>query len=332
MNNEEFMKAYSQGSPSHKASAPKFGIEIETEGANYGSMVRPLVYWNMKEDGSLRQGIEFVCKAAFPFDKLPDVLEDFRMSTSILTFKNSIRCSTHIHYNILGWTYAEIYRAIIGWFFFENLLVNLQPKERIGNLFCLRMKDAEVPFKQLREGILEGSLPNTSQDSNKYGALNLYAIHKYGSLEFRFFEAITDMKRLHLWCKILNNLLQKMKNMESIAGFLTEIQYNKSPELIYKYLGEEIKEILKEKKVSEDDAMVFLKETRKYAYVLSTFLLKDHFLKPLIKKKVEDEFVTPVITPFKPWASEPEPEEVDLDEPFHEGDLIEEFESESDNF
>lgn len=189
-----------------KKTAGRFGVELELEGEGWGDFGL-LRHWNVKEEGSLRGGWEFVLPR--PRNDLTEPLKELQgFLEKTQKTKYSIRCSTHIHVNILSYTQFQLFKAIFLYYLVEDLLVQTQGPLRQGNLFCLRMSDAHGVYSGLYTAILtEEFLGSFSQGNMKYGALNLAAPMRFGSVEFRFFRPMEPQK-IGQWASLLSNLLE----------------------------------------------------------------------------------------------------------------------------
>lgn len=86
--------------------------------------------------------------------------------------------------------------------------MNYCGKERKGNRFCLRLQDAEGNLQfvhyLIKNHIKEMRLVN--ENNMRYSAINLAAIAKYGSLEFRSMRGTLDVPTLHNWVSALIQL------------------------------------------------------------------------------------------------------------------------------
>src|SRR5690606_31105158 len=129
--------------------------------------------------------------------------------------KSTIRCSTHIHVSILGHTTTQIYNSMLAWYFVENLFVQTQSLNRQGNLFCLRLSDAEEIAISIKDSLDKpgDGFSTFHPERNRYAALNLCAITKIGSFEFRFLDAMTNHDDLDKWCKILYRIVNTTKDI-----------------------------------------------------------------------------------------------------------------------
>lgn len=184
------------------------GLEIELE----GTLVPPAgVFWAHKQEGSLRQhphGYEYILQKPIKMEKLDEALAEIKKVFDNSTIFPSIRCSTHIHVNVTSKTLREIYNIIGYYYLVEDFLVRTQGPMRCGNLFCLRMSDAEALPWDIGQSIQrQRYFTHFGMPQFKYGALNLAAPMRYGSLEFRFLRPITNVDLLRKWSEILYALV-----------------------------------------------------------------------------------------------------------------------------
>lgn len=224
-----------------------FGIEMELEWSKAHMTDTPELHtsnWRSEEEHSLRGGIEFITKSQLRYGS-PEMQEAFAELGKHLKnhegFKNSIRTSTHIHINALPFTLDQIYNTILNYYLFENLLVHNNGINRRGNLFCLRMCDANglveaiensiVALKRSSEdiksfdkvnrikylkGFMRGGGVNSfgfHMDYFKYGALNLASISNINTFEFRYMRSCNDpeLTETKMNLSILYNLVHSLK-------------------------------------------------------------------------------------------------------------------------
>lgn len=190
------------------------GVEVELEGSLYGSSSRNK-YWLVKGEGSLRNGgMEYVFKSPVSLDILPKALDEFDLLMKNSKPVCSIRCSTHIHVSVLDFTTAQIYNAMLAWYFVEDLFMATQSVNRQGNLFCLPLSRAEEIAVSIKDSMTNSDGFYTFHvERNRYAALNLCAITKFGSFEFRFLDAMTSGKEIDRWCRILYRVVNNTKNI-----------------------------------------------------------------------------------------------------------------------
>lgn len=187
------------------------GVELEIEGTINFDTDLP-VFWSWKEEHSLRGGLEFVLKKPLDLPDLSKALKDLEKTLSQSTLHPTIRCSTHIHVNVSDLTHRQIYQALAYYFLVEDLFVSTQGPLRVGNLFCLRMSDAEhIAYDLMSSIATEQGFAYFNMDGFKYGACNLAAVRHFGSLEFRFFRPLKT-SQIYFWSAILHRIISTAKD------------------------------------------------------------------------------------------------------------------------
>lgn len=199
------------------------GIEIECEGicATFDNQI-----WKSVNEPSLRSGVEYVTRRPVEFKGLSKALTNWKNNTKNSKFKNSIRTSIHVHINVSDLTVKQMYNILGAYWFLENVLVQVNGHERVGNLHCLRIKDADDLFFSVLNSVRSRNyLQNFDQQSCKYAAVNLFSPVNLGSLEFRFLKRYEDIKEIQLWCENLYYLCHNAKNYEpdEIVSWIDEL-------------------------------------------------------------------------------------------------------------
>lgn len=195
----------------HKNVQGDIGIELEIEGSGLVPAGGPeCKYWFGKPESSLRDGFEYVLAKPIRLDKLPDACNELKgLLGKASKLRRSIRCSTHFHINVLPLTIEQLYNFYVYYYLVEDFLVGTQGPLRVGNLFCLRMSDAEGVAQRLVDSIERREMIfHFSKNENKYGALNLAAPAIFGSVEFRFFRPMTILAEMEWWARLLYRLVR----------------------------------------------------------------------------------------------------------------------------
>lgn len=198
-----------------------FGIEIEIEGDRV--TIPRNQYWNQEADGSLRpkpECCEYVLKKPLSYEgaiKAIDWLNKQHKEAG--TVANwSFRCSTHVHLNVQEMLVKDLLILTYLYYIFEEPIVKWAGEERVGNRFCLRLQDSmEIPFTV--EEVFSNNLGRINGDAIRYAALNLAAISKYGSIEFRSLNGTTDKERISKWLNAIMSLktfAEKVKDVEEV--------------------------------------------------------------------------------------------------------------------
>ena len=180
------------------------GIEIEMEGRGFPH--EDLDSWYSKEDGSLRgDSREYVLIRPCKRDDVPARLESLSRDLKEVgaTIKPSYRTGVHIHVNIRALTFVQTFNFIFTYMMLEHLMMEYAGEGRAGNLFCLRVEDAEGVMDNMRKVIKTKSLAHFHTDEVRYSSMNLKAIKQYGSIEFRGLPFIGDFEKVGTWASLL---------------------------------------------------------------------------------------------------------------------------------
>lgn len=230
-----------QGIPGRKLNAPvktsrfneKLGIEIELEGSNLpsagyvdGVLSDSGSRWDVKADGSLRNGLEYVLNKPCYDNEVEGLIRGlfdvFDRRGTVL--KPSNRCSLHVHYNVGGLKVNALTSLIALWTIFEEPLLRWWGDARFRNHFCLSSKDEASNLRAWQHFLTTGQLPE--ETALRYTSLNLVAIRKYGSVEFRGGGAIESPEQAILWVRFLHRLCEyaqeKYPNPQQLAYDLSE--------------------------------------------------------------------------------------------------------------
>lgn len=220
-----------------------FGIEIEWEGTNLIWPSENSIYWNNKEDGSLRNGREFVSRGVQKIEALPVMLTELERLTRNSKLVYSNRTSVHIHFNVSNLRMKDVVSIITLHFLVEKLLINSQGVDRKGNLFCLGVAEAEGQFIALKDNLKRNCTFNRfGPDGFKYAALNLSAINNYGSLEWRFLRGITDLKEISIWTRGLVEAA-KVASLYTPQDIVNFFRFHDSREFLLKFFPENLLEM-----------------------------------------------------------------------------------------
>lgn len=184
------------------------GIEVEVEGRSLPEAVEG---WVVVPDGSLIGGQEYVSRGPQPLGNvakhLGDLTNSFKDHHSKI--RGSVRAGVHVHFNVQQHDIVQLGNVLTAYFIFEELLTRFCSERRRGNLFALRMSDAYGLLKVMTDAFANQDFHSLGTDDIRYSALNLTALPKFGSLEFRALETDTyDEARILEWVMLLNNVIQ----------------------------------------------------------------------------------------------------------------------------
>jgi hypothetical protein len=212
--------------------ATYLGIECEIENL-YETVSRP-VYWNITEDGSLRNhGYEFVShpiRASSAEQALTDL---FRAIARYNTAHYTERTSTHIHVNVRTLTLSQLESLVLTYMVFERAIYKWIGHDRENNIFCVPLHSIHLTNN------LCSSLQNIEAlHWTKYTGLNLAPILQKGTIEFRHLYGTNDVGTIMTWINLLLSLkkyalrnnpvdviarINTLNNVSDYYGFCQEV-------------------------------------------------------------------------------------------------------------
>lgn len=267
------------------------GIEIETESkSRYDAP--DMKFWESKPDGSLRDfGIEYISVPISRGVELRAALNEFKSKTQNIKFiQNSISTSVHVHINFLNDKWITLANFMTLYYLVEPLLIRYSGPDRVSNLFCLPIRDAEAQIENATGFVASiGSRRYKSlslaAENVKYSALNLGCFSKLGTMEVRTFRGVTDIDVIEKWV----NILMSIKDFAATEGLtpvkILEMFRDVQGEIIYPIFGEHVNELNYPDKVKEITKNLWY--ARKIATASTKFDSTWGFPKP---KKVVKEF------------------------------------------
>lgn len=232
------------------------GIEIEVEGNNKDQPYFPSAstslpsMWRAEGDGSLRgNAIEYIFKKPCPVEGVSKHLSDLNGVLLDLGVEvdYSFRAGVHVHVNCLNMTFEEVLVFAALYYALEEVLVEWCGKDRIGNHFCLRVRDAQAVTQMAGNIFRTKNFNNFGDDSFRYASLNFSSLPKYGTLEFRALATYPGFDKIDTWAKLLVRLRDLAREKGSINTLLEEFSMAEYTDWLKEYLGDFYLEIAKQK-------------------------------------------------------------------------------------
>ncbi len=229
--------------------APKagdlFGVELECEGKNVdwdGGDAAFLRDWAPHHDGSLRAHHGSCCEWVFngpvkiekSVQRVNGLFDYFDNRKAKLVCSN--RTSMHVHYNMGDKTAYQLVNMFILFVVLEDILDSYCGDNRKGNLFCLSSRHAEDQVRWMQDSCFKNFNFGNWGENQRYTSLNLAAINKFGTVEFRAMRGLDNREDALDWLSIVSEFCEfacyKMKNpvnlIEEISvktplGFIQEV-------------------------------------------------------------------------------------------------------------
>lgn len=220
------------------------GLEIEAEAK--GPVHFPVEGlppgWNATADNSLRGiSIEYVLgqpikisNVGKKIDELVKCLHNY--GTEV---KYSFRAGVHVHVNCQDLNMRQVLLFAALYYSVENVLIDWCGSDRVGNLFCLRARDAEGVIHMVGNAFAGNSGYGTLGSNHlRYASMNFAALAKYGSLEFRAMPTYPGFEGIEKWAQMLFQLKEKSKEIDSIETLLERFSMASPREWLQEVLGD----------------------------------------------------------------------------------------------
>lgn len=262
------------------------GVEIEVEGHNLPGNVSRLPqaftkFWKLEHDGSLRgnENYEYVLKKPLSFKDVEDALtvlsDQYKKDGSRVD--DSVRAGIHVHTNCQHLSMKQLFTVITTYFVVENLLTKFCGEGRQGNHFCLRSSDAEYQVMAIINSIQTTNWNYLSDDNIRYSAMNVCALGKYGSLEYRAMRTTSDKTRILNWCKLLLKLRDVYKKFDNPREVIFAVSQDGERAFLQTVFGD-MHKILDKSNVA-DDIMEGVRHAQDIAFCTDWNVWKDNPMK-----------------------------------------------------
>lgn len=231
----------------HRRRPGEVGIEIEVEGD--GLYKGKMVYWKAIRDGSLRgkDNAEYVLSAPVKRKDVTKVLQYFRktmIKNLCVLDLSSQRTSVHVHINVQDIDFTQIINYFCLYSIFEDALVKWCGANREGNLFCLRLKDASYLIDHVANIVATGSWYGFGSNDIRYASINMAAIHKYGSMEFRAMRGTVDIGIINTWVCMLLQLKDKACLFNNAKSIIEQLSHGGELAFLEDIMGRYAKKIM----------------------------------------------------------------------------------------
>lgn len=216
----------------------EIGLELELEFKEPQIWDLNKKLWTFSEEHSIKNnGYEIVTKYPVSMDSLTPIVEDVCSNINKRgPIQDCPRTSVHVHLNMLNSTVLQVLNCAVAYWLLETPLVRLCGEEREGHHFCLRLKDAEALVPTLCES-LDSKVPFLNLgDRVRYAGLNLNALNKFGSIEFRTMRGTTNPVEIVSWVKALHHLCSVAKTFDSPASVFDYFLENTKDKFVCKFL------------------------------------------------------------------------------------------------
>lgn len=316
LNKYEPLKKWSPIYSDNMVSNSYVGIEIEVE--NLRNYEGDFVYWQGKEDGSLRDnGREYVTYP-IPASLVPDALTELQEFLTEVNPKHrfSTRTSVHVHLNVRDLTFKQLHALSIVYMLFEKAFYKFAGRDRHKNIFCVPHADSidyQTVAKAMEVASTEDSmsiddlisLRRMFENCRRYVGFNVKSIPTYGTVEFRHLPGTIEVKRVTTWINLILSLKKYVteNSYEQVLDSCSTINTTSQYEQLLSYVFGRYKDDIMYPEYAKDmyESILYLKEAVNYksiwtlASALATRTVQgSNFVKKIssekTKQKKEDGF------------------------------------------
>ena len=180
------------------------GLEIEVENMKRAPD-KYSQFLSVKADGSLRNGgLEVIFSHPLRGeDVVKATTEIFKGLEAAGKPEFSERCGVHVHLDVRPLSPEQLLSIVSNYSIFERSLYKFCGGNRSSNIFCLPYYKAERGLHNLGDFHKSGNVMFLLEYADKYYGLNIKAVDRYGSLEYRMLPGTPSSARVLTWINIL---------------------------------------------------------------------------------------------------------------------------------
>lgn len=250
-----------------KEAKGEVGVEVEVEGNKFpkppgaaGSHHKfPMPdwkYWSYCHDGSLRgqDNAEYVLTKPVMFSEVDKTIDELfaKLNEYGSVLDDSNRTSVHVHLNFQDFFLNRLATFCGLWFCFEEILTQWCGDHRVGNLFCLRGKDAPAITTLIKEFIRRDGQYDI-RDNFHYSGLNVNALQKFGSIEIRTMRGATDPEIIKVWLRILERFYKSSGDYNDPRTMVDQFSALGPVEFFHTFLGPDAFRIIQDLGLTQED-------------------------------------------------------------------------------
>jgi len=270
------------------------GIEIEVEGNNL--LERVPSYWTIHKENSLRgESKEYALTKPVKRGSVGPVLDYLKKKLKAhgAVINESTRTSVHVHLNCQGMLMRQVYNQICIYLILESLMMEFAGPHRIGNVFCLRAKDAEELVDELVNAARKDDFSRFNQeDSLRYTSINICSLWKFNSLEFRGLRGTMDVDIIKSWIDMLLAIKDASKLYQEPREIIAEFSGLGPRDWMKKVLGEHYQKFFRRPNL-EKELWESLRLVQEIAYAIDWEIPDKPIRKRVFKAGIKRGFVDP---------------------------------------
>lgn len=190
------------------------GLEIEIEAYSrrqINNLLDTSDFWTEKEDHSLRNGTELVLASPLMGIELRTAIAQFFQQ--VTNYSTGPRTSVHVHINMRQEedTLEVLRNLCMLYYIYEDAFFQMSDPDRKWCSYCHPFEECPPePLVCILRGETVDEILNmferTQSNSARYYGLNLYALLRYGTVEFRHMSGTRDEAHVLRWINLIMEL------------------------------------------------------------------------------------------------------------------------------
>lgn len=206
------------------------GVEVELEGCRrIDRIMEDAVHWAVVNEGSLRnRGAEFIFIQPFGGKDIILALEELeeivgKMGTPPVC---SERTSVHVHVDVRDLSVPEYLNYMLLYLIFERSLFRVCGDERKSNSFCRAVTASQGLIDRIAHMVMDHDSIALEVDRlarERYTAMNVGAVQRFGSVEFRGHKGEWRKEPILRWVNLLLSLKEFSKQEIDWTNMLMDI-------------------------------------------------------------------------------------------------------------
>ncbi len=222
------------------------GLEIECENVRVESLPSEewAADWKQDKDNSLRgYSMEYILKEPLFGDDLIQAIVKFCTWAREKKFEANYRTGIHIHIDVRNLEVDQLISMVVFYALFEKVIFKFIGNAREGSIFCMPFYKAEgcVPLIASAFKAKDKDMKYLASKIDRYGALNLNALAKYGSVEWRHFQTTFDSDTILSWVNLAQSFKKFAKtNPGTPNEVVAELSKGGPQTLLKKIVGDDL--------------------------------------------------------------------------------------------
>lgn len=197
----------------------RIGLEFEFENVSARALEskkaveKILPFYHLTKDDSLRNnGLEFVFREPMFGKDAVSAVHELCQWAQEQGYVSSKRTGIHVHLDVRDVEPSQLVGMLLMYAIYEPAIYNWIGDARDENIFCLPWYQAEGGVIEVTRVIQAATTTTSETEKNllkeetkrvsRYAGLNLNALHKYGSIEWRHLKTTADASRIIAWINI----------------------------------------------------------------------------------------------------------------------------------